>query len=164
MTGGTVEFPLVIRSRVTIAAEPEAVWQRLEDLQSWKASVVSLERLAGDPGREGETLRLGQRPLDEVVHVRMTTLRVQPPAWKVQTLQTEQDASIDGYVVYALDPAPGGTLVSCDVIARCRIVPPAGTTDGTAFARRATEATLAKLDADHAALKRLVEAGTVTVD
>lgn len=158
-----LEFDLAIRSRIEIDAPPAAVWSQLGQLQGWKSSVVSLERLAGEPDAEGETLRLGQRPGGTTVHTIMRTVRVEPGAWKVQTLQTEDGRTTDGYVAYTLDPAGAhGTRLCCEVIARCRVVPPDRDAEGVSpaeFAHSVNEATRAKLDADHAVLKRLVESG-----
>jgi hypothetical protein len=157
------EFALAIRSRIEINAPPAEVWSQLGRLQGWKSSVVSIERLAGEPDAEGETLRVGQRPGDTTVHTIMRTVRVEPGAWKVQTLQTEDGHTTDGYVAYSLDPAgANGTRLSCEVIARCRVVPPPGDAEGVppaGFAHAVNESTRAKLDADHVALKRLVESG-----
>lgn len=154
-----LEFHLAIRSRIDIAAPPVAVWAELGRLQAWKTSVVSIERLAGEPGAEGETLRVGQRPADVTVHTILRTLRAEPAAWKVQTLQTEDGRTTDGYVTYSLEPAGPGTRLSCEVVARCRVRAPAGPGASAALARSVNEATRAKLDADHEALKRLVETG-----
>jgi hypothetical protein len=154
-----VEFDLAIRSRIDIAVAPALVWPPLMRLKEWKASVVSIERLAGEPDAEGETLRIGQRPADVTVHMIMRTVRVEPFAWRVQTLQAEDGRSTDGYVAYSLESLANGTRLSCDVIARCCVPAPDGAAlDRIAFARRANESTKAKLDADHAALKRLIEA------
>lgn len=153
-----VEFDLVIRSSIGIAAPPEDVWPHLSRVDGWKSSVVSLERLAGEPGAEGETLRIGQRPSDVTVHTIMRTLRAIPAEWQVQSLRTEDGQATDGYVAYTLEPDGGGTWVSCQVLARCRVPLPSGIATADEFARLANESTRAKLDADHAALKRLLEA------
>ncbi len=158
-----LEFDLAIRSRIEIGAPPAAVWSQLGRLQRWKSSVVSVERLAGETDAEGEMLRVGQRPGDTTVHTIMRTVRIEPWSWKVQTLQTEDGRTTDGYVAYSLEPAgTNGTRLSCEVIARCRVAPPAGDAQGVspaAFAHAVNESTRAKLDADHAVLKRLVESG-----
>jgi hypothetical protein len=152
------EFDLAIRSRIDIAAAPERLWPHLARLQDWKTSVVSVERLAGEPDAEGETLRIGQRPVDVTVYTIMRTVRSVAPHWKIQTLRTEDGLMTDGYVSYSLEPEGSATRLRCDVIARCRIALPDGFDAVEDFARLANESTLAKLDADHAALKRLVEA------
>ena len=158
-----LEFDLAIRSRIEIAAPPAAVWSQLGRLQGWKSSVVSVERLAGEADAEGETLRVGQRPGDTTVHTIMRTVRIDPWAWKVQTLQTEDGHTTDGYVAYTLEPAgANGTRLSCEVVARCRVVPPddvAETVSPADFALAVNVSTRAKLDADHAVLKWLVESG-----
>jgi carbon monoxide dehydrogenase subunit G len=158
-----LEFDLAIRNRIEIDAPPAAVWSQLGRLQGWKRSVVSVERLAGEPDAEGETLRVGQRPGDTTVHTIMRTVRVEPGVWKVQTLQTEDGRTTDGYVAYTLEPVgTNGTRLSCEVIARCRVVPPddvAERVSPAGFAHAVNESTRTKLDADHAALKRLVESG-----
>jgi hypothetical protein len=159
MSPPRAEFDLAIRSRIGIDAPADAVWAHLSRLQAWKSSVVSLERLSGQPDAEGETLRVGQRPGDVTVNMIMRTVRVQRPGWKIQTLQTEDGDATNGYVVYTLDAEGEGTRLSCDVVARCRVPLPPGVTDVAAFAQQANASTLAKLDADHAALKALVESG-----
>jgi hypothetical protein len=159
MTGATVQFDLAIRSRIGIAASPEAIWPFLSRLQAWKSSVVSIERMSGEPDAEGETLRIGQRPLDVTVHMVMRTVRAVFPGWKVQTLCSEDGTTTDGYVAYTLEPDGQGTRVSCEVIARCRVPLPAGA-DVDVFAQAANVSTLAKLEADHAVLKQMVESGS----
>jgi hypothetical protein len=154
-----LDFRLALRSRVAIAAPAAAVWPVLGRLDAWKASVVSFERLAGEPDEEGETLRVGQRPADVTVNTILHTLRVERGAWRVQSLITEDGEATDGYVTYTLDPLNDGTLVTCELVARCRVAAPAAPPDVAAFARGINAATLAKLDADHAVLKRLVETG-----
>lgn len=159
MSAACVDFDLVIRSRIEIDAPPELVWKHLAALQEWKESVVSVERLSGDPDSEGETLRVGQRPADVVVHTLMRTVRLEPCSWKVQTLQTEDGRATQGYVLYALERSTRGTNVSCEVVARCSVpVQRDASIEAAEFARQANAATRAKLDADHVALKRLVEA------
>ncbi len=153
------EFDLAISSRIDIAAAPERVWPCLARPQDWKPSVVSVERLAGEPEAEGETLRIGQRPVDVTVHTIMRTVRSDAPRWKVQTLQTEDGRTTDGYVSYALEPAGPGTRLRCEVVARCQIALPDGFDAVEDFARLVNASTLAKLDADHTALKHLVESG-----
>ncbi len=159
MSQGLVKFDLAIRSRIGIDAPPDVVWAHLSRLQTWKSSVVSLERLSGEPDAEGETLRVGQRPGDVTVHMIMRSVRVVRPSWKIQTLRTEEGDATDGYVVYTLDPNRSGTFLNCEVIARCCVPLPPGVFDVEAFARDANASTLAKLDADHAVLKALVESG-----
>lgn len=153
------DFDLALRSRIGIEAPVEVVWARLSQLQAWKSSVVSIERLAGEPDAEGETLRVGQCPGDVTVHVIMRTVRIERPNWKIQTLQTEGSDATDGYVVYTLDAEGEGTRLNCEVVARCRVPLPAGVTDIAGYARQVNASTLAKLDADHVALKVLVESG-----
>lgn len=157
MSPTLLEFDLAIRSRIGIDAPADVVWTHLAQLQAWKSSVVSLERLSGQPDAEGETLRIGQRPGDVTVHMIMRTVRAERPGWKIQTLRTEDGDATDGYVVYTLDAEGKGTRLMCDVVARCRVPLPPGVTDAAAYARQANASTLAKLDADHAALKALVE-------
>lgn len=154
-----VDFRLALRSRVSIAAPAATVWPLLSRLEAWKSSVVSIERLAGEPDSEGETLRVAQRPADVTVNTILRTLCVERDAWRVQSLTTEDGEATDGYVTYTLDPVSDGTLVTCELVARCRVAAPAATADVDAFARVVNEATRAKLDADHAVLKRLAESG-----
>ena len=158
MAVSPVVFHLVIRSTIVIDASASVVWQYLERPRDWKPSIVSLERLAGEPGQVGETLRLGQRPGDETVYVRMQTLQAEPAVRRVQTLTTEADSSIDGFVMYALTAVGNGTHLACDVVARCTL--PNEALSGRSvsdFAQTVNEATAAKLDADHRALKALIE-------
>ena len=158
MAAAQVEFHLVIRSEIDIEAPPRVVWEYLDRPRDWKPSIVWLERLEGVAGQEGETLRLGQRPGQETVHVIMRTLRSEPPARRVQTLATEADRTTDGYVIYALASVGNATRLACDVVARCSVAGAAlaGLSEAE-FARTVNEATAAKLDADHRTLKALVE-------
>ena len=159
MAGAEVDFHLAIPSEVEIAAPPAVVWEYLDRPRDWKPSIVSIERLEGQPGQEGETLRIGQRPGDETVYVIMRTLRLEPYTWRVQTLSTEASRMTDGFVIYALAPSGTSTRLACDVVARCAIAV-GGVTGGKTpaeFARSVNEATAGKLDADHRALKALIE-------
>jgi carbon monoxide dehydrogenase subunit G len=160
MAAAEVEFHLAIHSEIAISASPEVVWDYLDRPRDWKPSIVSIERLEGQPGQEGEILRIGQRPAHETVYVIMRTLRVEPYAWRVQTLSTEASRATDGFVIYRLLPEGASTRLACDVVARCAIA--AGATGGRApaeFARSVNEATAGKLDVDHRALKALIEQG-----
>lgn len=158
MAGAEVEFHLAIHSEVEIAAPPPVVWQYLDRPRDWKPSIVSIERLDGQPGREGETLRIGQRPGDETVYVIMRTLRLEPYNRRVQTLSTEASRATDGYVIYTLVPDGTATRLVCDVVARCEVAAAAtGGKTAAEFARTVNEATTSKLDADHRALKALIE-------
>jgi hypothetical protein len=158
MAGAEVEFHLAIRSEIEIAAPPPIVWLYLDRPRDWKPSIVSIERLDGQPGREGEMLRIGQRPGDETVYVIMRTLRLEPYTWRVQTLSTEASRMTDGFVIYTLAPAGTSTRLACDVVARCTIAGDAtGGKTPAEFARTVNEATAIKLDADHRALKTLIE-------
>jgi len=157
----TLDFRFAMRSEISIAAGPDEVWDFLGRPREWKPSIVSLERLAGFEGGEGEILRLGQRSGAETVYVRMETLRAVRPSWRVQTLDTEQDGGIRGFVVYSLRFDCTGTLLCCDFVANCRMPVhlEVGVT-ASEFIERVSEATLEKLDADHGRLKALVERGT----
>ena len=155
MSAGEIEFDLAMRSEITIAAPPATVWIYLDRPREWKPSIVSLELVAGIAGTEGETLRVGQRPAAETVHVIMRTLRLEAPSWRVQTLATEDSRAVDGFLLYSLHRIDGGTQLRCDFVAHCR-APAAAGADGD-FAQRIGEATLVKLDADHRSLKQLVE-------
>jgi hypothetical protein len=156
-----VEFHLAIHSEIDIDASPEVVWSWLDRPREWKPSIVSLERLDGEPGQEGESLRLGQRPGAETVHVLMQTLRAEPYARRVQTLRSEASRAVDGFVIYSLAPAGAATRLACEVVARC-VVPGAAAAGASPvdFARGVNAATAAKLDADHRTLKALVERRT----
>jgi len=158
MATAEVEFHLAIRSEIVIEAPPHVVWDYLDRPGDWKPSIVSLERLSGARGQEGETLRLGQRPGTETVHVIMRTLRAEPYTRRVQTLTTEASRATDGFVIYTLAPAGTATHLACEVVARCSIAGDAVAGRTTAeFSRTVNDATAAKLDTDHRALKALVE-------
>ena len=72
------EFDLALRSDVQIAARVARVWACLENLQAWKPSVVSVDRVEGASGEIGEVLRVCQRGAHGVVYVRMRTLQSEP--------------------------------------------------------------------------------------
>lgn len=153
-----VEFDLVLHSEIEICRPPAVIWPHLDRLQEWKDSVVSVERTAGARDTVGEVLRIGQQPAGQTVHVLQRTLRIQVPHHRVQSLTTEDGISTTGYVIYSLMPRGDQTLVVCDVLARVRVPAAAHEAGGAAeFARGANDATQAKLDGDHRALKRLVE-------
>ena len=154
-------FHLAIRSEIEILAPAALVWDYLHRPTEWKSSIVSIERIAGSPGEEGETLRIGQRPAEETVYVIMRTLRSTPSEWRVQTISTEANQMTDGYVSYALSKSSTGTYLVANFIARCML-------DSTVTLRQPLaeyvaligKATNDKLDADHAALKTLIEQTT----
>jgi hypothetical protein len=153
------EFDLVIHDVVEIAAPPDRAWQALRRLQDWKASVASIESLEGRPGAVGEVLRVGQSAGDRIVYVRMKTLASEPGAWLVQTLETEDGHTTRGYVAYTLHDRSGRTLLVGELLARACLplaaVPPGHTAEQAAAA--VSEATRAKLQSDHLALKRRIE-------
>lgn len=152
------EFDLILHSQVVIKAPPSVVWEHLDRLQEWKPSVVSLERIEGARNEVGEVLRIGQKPANETVYVLQKTLQVEPNRRKVQTLTTEDGRTTNGYVIYSLVPEGGGTRVMCDLVARASV--PAAALNGRSpaeLSRLASAGTKAKLDADHQALKQLIE-------
>ncbi len=152
-----IEFDLAIRTHVDILVPPAAVWHALGRLGDWKDSVVSTELISGRPGAEGEVIRVGQRPGTTIVYATMRTVRAAQEAWKVQTLQTEGESRVDGYVSYSLERIDGGgTRLRCEVLARCCLPAPPDT-DAAELSRTANQSTLVKLDADHQHLKRLLE-------
>jgi hypothetical protein len=153
-----VGFDLAIRGRVDIAASPESVWPQLARVERWKSSVVSVEHVEGPAGDVGELLRVGQKSAKETVFVLMRTLSLEAPSLRVQSLATEAGPEVRGYVIYSVDRQPRGCRVTCDLVARCELLPSA--LDGRpieSLARDITEATRVKLDSDHAALKALIE-------
>jgi hypothetical protein len=153
------EFDLALRSDVRIRAPAARVWACLEDLQAWKPSVVSVDRLEGVRGEAGELLRVGQRGVEGIVFVLMRTLQCEAAAWKVQTLETEDGRTTRGYLTYRLIEQPSATDLHAQLLARAAVehsaIPP-GCSTGT-FARSIADATRAKLDADHVLLKDLAE-------
>jgi hypothetical protein len=158
MSEALVDFHIALRSEIEITAPVSAVWQRLEQPRDWKPSIVSIERIDGQPGEEGETLRLCQRRGEETAYLIMRTLGVQPGRWRVQTLTTEDRPDADGFVIYALEPTTTGTRLVCDFVARCLADARAiGGATIAEFARNVSAATSQKLDADHLLLKMLVE-------
>lgn len=154
-----VEFDLSLHHEVEILRPAAVVWPYLDLLRDWKASVVSVEHVGGIRGSVGEVLRIGQRPGAGTVHVLHTTLAMVAPRWRIQSMVTEDGVTTDGYVIYTLVEHAGRTLVLCHVAAKVRLpradAQRAG--DVEQLARTANEGTLAKLDADHCRLKRLIE-------
>lgn len=154
-----IEFDLILHSEIDVDRAPAVVWPYLDRLRDWKQSVVSVERIAGTHDAVGEVLRIGQRPAGQTVYVLQKTLRLQPPRWKVQSLNTEDRVSTSGYIIYSLQEQGEHTRVICDVAALVRVPTAAAEQAGSRdeFAQVANAATQAKLDADHLELKRLVE-------
>lgn len=152
-------FDLVLHGEIEIERAPEAVWPCLGRLREWKDSVVSLERIRGEANAVGEVLRIGQRPGRETVYMLQETLAARAPRWRIQSLRAEDGVSANGYIAYTLVDMGAHTLVVCDVAAKVQVTAAAVQQAGGihALARTANDATQAKLDADHAALKRLVE-------
>lgn len=158
---GALEFDLAVRSRMLINARPQRIWDCLENLRAWKPSVVAVERLAGEPGRAGETLRVAQLRADRTVSTILRTLCVDPLAWKVQSLRTEADEAAAGYMIYTLDDRRSDTQVTAEFVAHCQL--PAvelGDLSVTEFYRLVHIATARKLDEDHQRLKALAESDT----
>lgn len=158
-TSDRVEFDLALHSEVHIARPAERVWPYLDRLQAWKDSVVSVEQVAGVQGAVGEVIRIGQRPGAFTVYVIHKTLAQRAPRWKLQSMVTEDGVTTDGYVTYTLIERDAGTLVVCTVAGKVRVpLKDAEQAGGVEqLARVANEATLAKLDTDHAKLKHLLE-------
>ena len=153
------EFDLALRSEVRIAASAARVWGCLGDLQAWKPSVVSVDRIDGETGEVGEVLRVGQRSAQGVVYVCMRTVETEEAAWKVQTLETDDGRTTRGYLTYRLIGAPDATQVYAQLVARAAVersaIPPGS--PPAEFARTIADATRTKLDADHARLRELAE-------
>jgi len=158
MSGGLIEFDLVIRSEVEINAALPVVWNYLSRVQEWKPSVTSVERVQGAAGSIGEVLRLGQRSGDDIVHVIHKTLQLEGNNWRVQSLETEDGRTARGYLVYSLYERGAGTLLAAELLARaCIPEAVAGALSAEQASRKICEATRAKFHADHLALKRLIE-------
>lgn len=153
------EFDLILHSEIDIARSAAVVWPYLDRLREWKDSVVSVERAAGKPDEVGGVLRIGQRPGTQTVYVLQKTLGLQVPRWRVQTLETEDGITTSGYICYSLVESAGHTQVICSVAARVRV--PASSAEQAGgiekLALAANVDTQTKLDADHRALKQLVE-------
>ncbi len=148
---------LALRSTVAIAATPQAVWDALLDVQSWKSSVVSVERLCGKPGTVGEVLRVGQARGADTVFVRMETLAQIPLQWRAQTLVTETPGLLSGYLVYSLHRDARATILIGELLCHS---PPPPVPEGRTLEEvcsMISQATQAKFDADHEVLKGLLE-------
>jgi hypothetical protein len=154
-----LEFDLTVHSEVEVSRPAAVVWPYLDQLQDWKDSVVSVEHIGGVRGAVGEVFRIGQRPAATTVHVVHKTLATMAPRWKIQHMITEDGLTTDGYLIYALIERDDRTLILCNLAGKVRLpgsdVQQAGGIER--LARTANEATQAKLDADHARLKQLIE-------
>ena len=85
-------------------------------------------------------------------------LQLEPGAWRVQSLRTEDGRSTRGYLVYSLHERGTGTLLVGELLARASL--PASALAGRSVeqaSRMITDATRAKFHADHLALKQWVE-------
>jgi hypothetical protein len=153
-----LEFDIAVRSRIAIAAPARTVWQWIEKPATWNPTIAGIERLAGEAGQVGETLRVMQRRGDQLVATILRTLSVEPAAWRVQSLETEASRAAQGYVLYSLQEDGAGTIVSGELVAHC-VYPATATGEFSweTFAEQASAATRRKLDDDHARLKALVE-------
>lgn len=153
-----MEFDIAVRSRVVIGVSPRMVWEWLEKPETWNSTIAGIDRLAGEPGRVGETLRVMQRRGDQTVATILRTLSVEPAAWRVQSLETEASRAAQGYVIYTLQEAGPGTMVTGELVLHC-VYPQiaAGELSFDAFVQQASAATVRKLDEDHRLLKALAE-------
>lgn len=155
-----IEFDLVFRTGLEIAAPPPVVWSQLERLCEWKSSVASVERTAGVPDEVGEVLRIGQRRDDNIVYVIQRAVLVEANVHRVRTLTTEQGRGVDGYVIYSLAAQGSKTLLDFEMLAKGKVSADElqGRTPAQ-FAAMVTDATRNKVDSDHRVLKGLIERG-----
>ncbi|MGH8033693.1 MAG: SRPBCC family protein [Lysobacterales bacterium] len=156
-----IEFDLAVRSEIILPAAPEAVWDPLDRIKTWKDSVASVETIEGEPDTVGQVIRVGQRRGDKIVYVTHRKLVNHRPVWKVEYLQTEDGRSSRGYLVYSLFEQGPQTLLVCEVLIK-------GAVPETELGGQTTVAmietirlvTQQKLENDLKVLKHLIELGT----
>jgi len=151
------KFDLIVRTEISINAPASAVWPYLFNVKKWKTSIAKLERVAGDPNKVGETLRVTPKGTVEDQGYYIKYVRVVENRQLVIKIFNIPDDGVVGYSDFSLFESNGKTHLIYDVYAEYSL--PAMTDEEVkTFGQQVYEGTKNKLEIENHRLKELVEA------
>jgi len=151
------KFDLIVRTEITIDAPASAVWPYLFDVKEWKQSIGKLERVGGEPNKEGETLRVIPKGAEEDQGYYIKYVRVVENRQLVLKIFNIPDDGAVGFSDFSLFESNGTTHMIYDVYVEYRL-PGMSDDQVKRFGQQAYEATKTKLESENHKLKELVEA------
>lgn len=151
------KFDLIVRTEITINAPASEVWPFLFKAQEWKQSIGKLERVAGEPNKEGETLRVTPKGAGEDQGYYIKYVRVIDNKQLVIKIFNIPDDGTVGFSDFSLFESSGKTHMIYDVYVEYNLP---GMTDEELgkFGQEVYEGTKNKLEVENRKLKELVEA------
>ncbi|MBN1222465.1 MAG: hypothetical protein JXB23_04415 [Candidatus Aminicenantes bacterium] len=152
------KFDLIVRTEISINRPPADVWPLLFKVKEWKSSIDKLERVAGEPNKEGETLRVTPKGTGEDQGYFIKYVRVEENRQLVIKIFNIPDDGAVGYSDFSLFESKGKTDMIYDVYVEYRL-PGMSEEEVRKFGSRAYSATKEKLESENQKLKELVEAG-----
>jgi hypothetical protein len=151
------KFDLIVRTEIAIDAPASAVWPYLFDVKDWKESIGKLERVAGEPMQEGETLRVTPRGAgeDQGYYIKYVCV-VENRQLVIKIFNIPDDGAV-GFSDFSLFESEGKTHMIYDVYVEYSLT---GMTDEEIknFGQQVYEGTKKKLEIENRKLKELVEA------
>ena len=151
------KYDLIVRTEITIDAPASAVWPYLFNAKEWKQSIGKLERVAGEPMKEGETLKVTPKGAGEGEGYYIKYVRVVENQQLVIKIFNIPDDGTVGYSDFSLLESHGKTHMIYDVYVEYSFK---GMSDEEVkkFGQQAYEGTKNKLEIENRKLKELVEA------
>jgi len=150
------KFDLIVRTEITINTPASEVWPFLFKAQEWKQSIGKLERVAGEPNQEGETIRVTPKGAEENQGYYIKYVRVVEDRQLVIKIFNIPDDGTVGFSDFSLFESNGKTHMIYDVYVEYRLT---GMSDEEVrkFGQRAYEGTKNKLESENQRLKELIE-------
>jgi uncharacterized protein YndB with AHSA1/START domain len=149
-------FDLIVRTEITIDAPASAVWPYLFKAQEWKQSIGKLERVAGKPNTEGETIRVTPKGAGEDRGYYIKYLRVvENHQLVIKIFNIPDDGSV-GFSDFSLFESHGKTHMIYDVYVEYTL-PGMSDEEVKKFGQQVYEGTKNKLEVENRKLKELVE-------
>jgi hypothetical protein len=151
------KFDLIVRTEVTINAPAATVFPFLFNVKEWKGSIGKLERVAGEPNKEGETLRVTPKGAGEDQGYYIKYARVVENRQLVIKIFNIPDDGTVGYSDFSLFETDGKTHMIYDVYVEYNL-PGMSDEEIKKFGQQAYDGTKNKLEIENQKLKELVEA------
>jgi len=151
------KFDLIVRTEITINAPASAVWPFLFNVKEWKGSIGKLERVAGEPNKEGETLRVTPKGTGENQGYYIKYVRAVENRQLVIKIFNIPDDGAMGYSDFSLFESNGKTHLIYDVYVEYNL-PGMSDEEIKKFGQQAYDGTKNKLENENQKLKELVEA------
>ena len=150
------KYDLIVRTEIMIDAPPSSVWPFLFRASQWKSSIGKLERVAGEPNTEGETLRVIPEGAEADQGYYIQYVRVVDNRQLVIKIFNIPDDGAVGYSDFSLFGSDGKTHMIYDVYVEYRLTG-MSSEEVKEFGRKVYDATKSKLDSENLKLKELVE-------